>query len=47
MGSISQVRGVPLTGHLALIGQVHRLLRLPLVGRRWATNSEILARRLT
>ena len=39
--------GIPLTSRLDLIDQVPTLLRLPLIGRRWATSWEILARRPT
>ncbi len=43
--SVWQMGGIPLTGRLGLIGGVPWLLRLPLVGRRWATSWEIRARR--
>jgi SAM-dependent methyltransferase len=43
--SIWRMGGIPLTSRLGLIGQVPWLLRLPLVGRRWATSWEIRARR--
>ena len=39
--AVWQMGGVPLTSRLALIDQVPTLLRLPLIGRRWATSWEI------
>ena len=43
--AVWQMGGIPLTSRLGLIDQVPTLLRLPLVGRRWATSWEIRARR--
>ena len=43
--AIWQMGGIPLTGRLNLVGQIPTLLRLPLVGRLWATSWEIRARR--
>jgi SAM-dependent methyltransferase len=43
--AVWQMGGIPLTGRLGLIDQVPALLRLPLIGRRWATSWEIRARR--
>jgi SAM-dependent methyltransferase len=43
--AVWQMGGIPLTSRLGLIDQVPNLLRLPLIGRRWATSWEIRARR--
>jgi SAM-dependent methyltransferase len=43
--SVWPMGGIPLTSRLGLIRYVPSLLRLPLVGRRWATSWEIRARR--
>jgi SAM-dependent methyltransferase len=43
--SVWPMGGIPFTSRLRLIGQVPTLLRLPIVGRRWATSWEIRARR--
>lgn len=45
--AVWQMGGIPLTSRLGLINQVPTLLRLPLIGRRWATSWEIRARRPT
>jgi SAM-dependent methyltransferase len=45
--AIWQMGGIPLTSRLDLIDHVPTLLRLPLVGRRWAVSWEIRARRPT
>ena len=43
--AVWQMGGIPLTSRLSLIDHVPTLLRLPLIGRRWATSWEIRARR--
>ena len=43
--TVWKMGGIPLTSRLGLIDQVPTLLRLPLIGRRWATSWEIRARR--
>jgi SAM-dependent methyltransferase len=43
--AVWQMGGIPLASRLDLIDQVPTLLRLPLIGRRWATSWEIQARR--
>jgi len=43
--SVRPMGGIPLTSRLGLLDQVPYLLRLPLVGRRWATSWEIRAHR--
>jgi SAM-dependent methyltransferase len=43
--SLWQMGGIPLTSRLGLIRHVPQLLRLPLVGRRWAVSWEVRARR--
>ena len=41
--AVWQMGGIPLTGRLGLIDQIPALLRLPLVGRQWATSWKIRA----
>jgi hypothetical protein len=43
--AVWQMGGVPMTSRLGLIDRVPTLLKLPLIGRRWATSWEIRARR--